>query len=101
MESDLMLLIFGLLLLPLGIVNLMGNISTVHRYNRRKVSQEDAPKYGRLMGIATLVISGSAILTAILQMIFPLDFSVILLTGAAAGVVLILVAQFKYNKGIF
>ena len=101
MESDLMLLIFGLLLLPLGIVNLMGNISTIHRYNRRKVSQEDAPKYGRLMGIATLIISGSAILTVILQMIFSLDFSVILLAGAAAGVVLILVAQFKYNKGIF
>jgi len=102
MESYIMLLIFGVLLIPLGVVNLMGNISTIHWYNRRKVRTEDIPKYGRLMGLATLIISGSIILTAILLMIFSAEvFYVITLAGAVAGVILILYAQFKYNKGIF
>ena len=102
MESYIMLLIFGILLIPLGVVNLMGNISTIHWYNRRKVRAEDVPKYGRLMGLATLIISGSIILTAILLLLFSAEiFYAITLGGTIAGVILILYAQFKYNKGIF
>ena len=102
MESHIMLLIFGILLIPLGIVNLMGNISTIHWYNRRTVRTEDVPKYGRLMGLATLIIGGSIILTSILLMIFSAEiFYGITVIGAVVGVILILYAQFKYNKGIF
>ena len=35
--GNLMLLIIGLLISVLGIVNIKGNISTIHSYNRRKV----------------------------------------------------------------
>ena len=41
------LLILGVLISVIGIVNIMGNISTIHSYNRRKVKEEDIPKYGR------------------------------------------------------
>ena len=52
------LLILGALLCVLGVVNLRGNISTIHSYNRRKVREEDVPKYGRAMGTGTLIIGG-------------------------------------------
>ena len=38
-------LILGLFISALGIINIMGNISTIHSYNRRKVKEEDVPKY--------------------------------------------------------
>ena len=43
--GNLMLLIIGIAISVLGIVNIKGNISTIHSYNRRKVSEEDVPKY--------------------------------------------------------
>lgn len=41
------LLILGIFISVIGIVNMTGNISTIHSYNRRKVKEEDVPKYGR------------------------------------------------------
>ena len=38
------LLILGIFIAIIGIVNIMGNISTTHSYNRRKVREEDVPK---------------------------------------------------------
>lgn len=37
----------------IGIVNITGNISTIHSYNRTNVKEEDIPKYGRIVGIGT------------------------------------------------
>ena len=45
--ENLMLLILGLFISAIGFVNIKGNISTVHSYNRRKVKEEDVPKYGK------------------------------------------------------
>ena len=55
------LLILGVLISVIGIVNIMGNISTIHSYNRRKVKEEDMPKYGRAVGTGTLIIGVSLI----------------------------------------
>ena len=41
--DNVLLLIFGLFLSVLGVVNIKGNISTIHSYNRRKVKEEDIP----------------------------------------------------------
>ena len=54
------------------------------------------------MGLGTSIIGISIVLTAILQMIFDME-SIFYLTaaGAAIGLVILIYAQFKYNKGIF
>ena len=57
------LLILGIFISTLGIVNIKGNISTMHSYNRRKVTEEDVPKYGRAVGTGTLVIGVSLVLS--------------------------------------
>ena len=48
------LLILGVFISVIGIVNIMGNISTIHSYNRRKVKEEDIPKYGRAVNRSQL-----------------------------------------------
>ena len=40
-----MLLILGVFISVMGIVNIKGNISTIHSYNRRKVKEEDMFNY--------------------------------------------------------
>ena len=41
------LLILGIFISVIGIVNMTGNISTIHSYNRRKVKEEDGDVYKR------------------------------------------------------
>ena len=44
------LLVMGILLSTLGIVNIRGNISTIHAWNRKRVKEADIPRYGRAIG---------------------------------------------------
>lgn len=100
--NNIPLIVLGAVISLLGCLNIMGNISSIHWYNRRKVREEDIPKYGRLMGSGTLVIGISLIVTGILQMIFNNEFIYyITVTGIVIGIVLIFWGQFKYNRGIF
>ena len=41
--ENIVLLILGVFISVMGIVNIKGNISTIHSYNRRKVKEEDIP----------------------------------------------------------
>lgn len=96
------MLIFGILIVCLGIMNFKGNISSIHWYNRRKVTKENEKKYGKYMGIGTIIIGSSLILNSILQMIFELEiFYCIIIIGVVVGLGFILYSQIKYNKGIF
>ncbi len=95
-------LIVGIILVVIGIINMTGNISTIHSYNRRKVTEEDAPKYGRAVGIGTLIIGASLIVDfvlVLLELLAVVPF--VLIPAIVVGVAFILYAQFKYNKGIF
>lgn len=97
-----LLLLLGATLIVTGIVNIRGNISTVHRYHRRRVSQADAPRYGKAMGLGTLIMGASGVATAVLQMIFDREAIFYLLAaGVAVGLAVMVYAQFKYNQGIF
>ena len=60
--DNVLLLIFGIFLSVLGILNIKGNISTIHSYNRRKVKEEDIPKYGKAVGTGTVIMGASLIL---------------------------------------
>lgn len=96
------LLILGIMLIVIGAVNLSGNISTIHAYNRRKVSETDAPKYGRAVGIGTLIIGVSFLADfALVKLGLPVVGAVVVLLADAVGIAFILYAQFKYNRGLF
>jgi hypothetical protein len=100
--SHIPMLILGLFCSILGVLNIKGNVSSIHWYNRRKVTEEDIPKYGRAVGCGTLIMGISFIATAILQMIFKSEsLYYIVAFGIVIGLAFILYGQFKYNRGIF
>lgn len=95
------MLILGVFISALGIVNIMGNISTIHAYNRRKVREEDVPKYGKAVGTGTLIIGTSFVVGFAVSFISELLMAIIILPAVIVGLGFILYGQFKYNHGIF
>lgn len=98
---DNMMLILGLIICVFGIINIRGNISTIHFYNRSKVAKEDEPKYGKVMGIGTLIIGAALIISYFLSYLSEKAAAYIVLPLVIIGVIFMLYAQFKYNKGLF
>lgn len=99
--EDIALLVLGILISIMGVVNCTGNISTIHSYNRRKVKEEDIPRYGKVMGIGSLIIGLALIVAYILEFTTNLPAELIILPAFIAGILVLLYGQFKYNKGIF
>ena len=102
------LLVVGILLSTLGIVNIRGNISTIHAWNRKRVKEADIPRYGRAIGAGTLVIgAGTLVIGAAFIISYLVTFwnaaviNYIMLPGLGIGLALILYAQLKYNHGMF
>ena len=96
------LLGIGTIISVLGVFNLRGNIGSIHWYNRRKVSKEDQLPYCRCVGLGTLLIGAAMIISGFLQALVSVEAgAVVILIGIIIGLVLILYAQFKYNRGIF
>ena len=99
--DNIAMLILGVFISALGIVNIMGNISTIHAYNRRKVREEDVPKYGKAVGTGTLIIGASFVVGFAVSFISELLMAIIILPAVIVGLGFILYGQFKYNHGIF
>jgi hypothetical protein len=95
------MLVLGILISVLGIVNIKGNISTIHSYNRRKVKEEDIPKYGKAVGTGMLIVGLSFIIGFIVSFWSEVVMAFIILPAVIVGIAFILYAQFRYNKGIF
>ena len=101
--------IVGVVLIILGCSQMKGNISTLHRYHRRNVSEENRIPFGRLTGMGSIIIGIAMILNGGLtcaagSLQLPLLATVgmaVLILGLIAGLVIIFHAIFKYNKGIF
>lgn len=109
MEAFITTTIVGAILIALGIMNMKGNISSLHWYHRYRVTENDRKPFGKLVGLGTLTIGVAIILFGILFWIYEtvmvelvLIFGAILLAaGIVVGLALSFYAMFKYNKGIF
>ncbi len=96
------MLIVGAILSVLGLVNISGNISTIHAYNRKRVKQEDIPKYGKAVGAGTLIVGVALIVCGVLTWLNYGNITIyVMIPGIVVGLAFILFGQFKYNKGIF
>lgn len=95
-------LVLGLFIIAIGLANIKGNISTIHWYNRRRITEENAPKYGRVIGTG-MVLVGAGLVVSFFVLTFWRETvaDVIGLTMGLAGFSVCLYGQFKYNKGIF
>ena len=102
LRDSLIQLGFGIICVLLGIFNMCGNIGTIHWYNRRKVKRENQKAYCMFVGLGTLIIGAAVIVAAIIQAIGSITASGLVIgVGFLIGIILILYAQFKYNRGLF
>ena len=99
----------GLLISILGMINMTGNISSLHWYHRKRVTEEDRKPFGKLVGLGNIIIGISMIVFGILFLIFEqtqLTALVIigvieLIVSIIVGMIISFYAMKKYNGGIF
>lgn len=109
MEAFITTGILGVILIALGVMNMKGNISSLHWYHRQRVTEEDRKPFGKLVGLGTLMIGVAMILFGILFWIYEITThvpyviigTVFLGVGIVVGLGLSFYAMIKYNKGIF
>ena len=99
----------GIVCIVLGVLHLLGNVSTIHAYHRKRVSPEDMPAFGRLVGIGSIVIGVGVIMMGVFTLlaqslgspIYETIGSGILIGALVIGLGISFFAMMKYNKGIF
>ena len=102
LRESLVQLGLGIICVMLGIFNMCGNIGTIHWYNRRKVTKENQKTYCMFVGLGTLIVGVAIIAGAVVQALGHIAASGLVIgVGVLIGLVFILYAQFKYNKGLF
>lgn len=102
-------LVVGILLAVLGIINMTGNISSLHRYHRHRVSEENKKPFGRLVGLGTLIVGVALMVFGGLMFVFEqtalqiilVIAPIILIAGVVVGLAISFYAMKKYNGGIF
>ena len=99
----------GAIIIILGIINMTGNISSLHWYHRQRVSEEDRLPFGRLVGLGTLIVGLSVLVfSGFLIASLLLDFEMlaaigsgVMITVMTVGIVITFYAIKKYNGKIF
>jgi len=101
--------ILGVLISALGIMNMKGNISSLHWYHRQRVSPDDVKPFGKKVGLGTLIIGVAIIIFGLFSLIAYLTESevytiigaALLIPAVVIGLGLSLYAIIEYNKGLF
>ena len=109
MTAYIMPIFLGVVCIIIGISNMRGNISSLHSYHTKRVSDEDRVPFGKTVGLGTIICGAGIIVFGIFNTIahytqistFTLIGSISLAVALIPGIALILYAMFKYNKGIF
>ena len=98
MLNNWLLLIAGIGTIIIGVINFTGDISTVRKIWRENVRKEDTVKFGRVIGIGTVVMGIALIVVMVLQIIYKVPFTAVLIPAAIIWVMSDIVAQVNYNK---
>ena len=100
-------IVVGVIVAVLGIINMTGNISSLHWYHRKNVTEENVKPFGRMVGLGTLIIGVAVALYGGVLALFAENEPVVLIStvlmfvGIIVGIVITFRAMFKYNGGIF
>ena len=109
MESPVITLLVGILFIVIGISNMRGNISSLHSYHRKRVSEEDRIPFGKRVGLGMIIIGSAIIIFSGLSAAtlytkndtFILVGTAIMIVSLIVGLIIAFRATIKYNKGIF
>ena len=109
MNEYLVPMILGIFIIVMGVANMKGNLSTIHWYHRKRVTEENQKPFGRLVGLGTVIIGAALVVYCLLCFIskqaqislIETLANVLLIVALAFGLGLSFYAMIKYNKGIF
>ena len=109
MIAQIPVLLLGILIAVMGVINMTGNINSLHSYHRHRVREEDRLPFGRMVGGGTLTVGAGVIAFSVLMMIYHATeietltwiATAVMLVCIIAGLVLSFWGMIKYNKGIF
>lgn len=109
MVAMIVTLALGMLLCVIGVINMTGNISSLHYYHRKRVREEDKKIFGKIVGIGTIIIGLAIAAFGILYHIYERTGiracvnagTAVIIGGCIVGLFLNFFAMIKYNKGIF
>lgn len=109
MEKMIITIALGIFCIVLGVINRTGNISSIHSYHRKRVSEENRLPFGKLVGLGTIIIGAALIVFGMFSFVAELLTTqwlmilgiILLIVGIVIGLVLNIYAMIKYNKGIF
>ena len=99
----------GTFLIIMGVLNIKGNVSMLHKYHTKRVAPEDIKPFGKLVGIGSIIAGDGLILKSLFSFRsqstcnHTLDAvgTALLIASLVIGIGLILFAMIKYNKGLF
>ena len=102
-------ILLGVVCIVIGILNVLGNVSMLHAYHRKRVSAEDLPAFARLIGIGTILCGVGILMMGILTTLAnALDAPIYETVGSGVLIAMLVVglgisffAMKKYNKGVF
>ena len=102
-------IIIGIVCILIGVSNRKGNISMLHSYHTKRVSEQDRLPFGKMVGLGMIIVGLAIILmgvfsfiaTALQQNAFFVVGNVVLAAGLVSGIGICFYAMIKYNKGIF
>ena len=101
MSETILSIAIGILVIVLGILHIKGNTRLLHSYHIKNVKEEDKVPFGRKIGAGATIIGCAIAISGIAEMFLPGIGNIIMIVGLIPGVILILYALLKYNKGIF
>ena len=109
MEGFIVSFIVGIICIVLGILNMSGNIKTLHSYHTSRVREEDKIPFGKAIGLGTIIcgvtICAHSVMSAIAlyapNEALTLSGTITLIAGLVIGLAICIYALIKYNKGIF
>ena len=109
MEQFFACILIGMILNVVGVVNMKGNLSTLHRYHRKRVSEENRLPFGRLVGLGTILCGCGVTVFGAMNFVaeqmqraaLSVVGTVLLIVSLVLGIGLNFYAMIKYNGGIF
>ena len=102
-------ILVGVLLIVLGIINMTGNISSLHSYHRARVTEENRKPFGKMVGLGNLLVGVGVVAFGIMMLlaeklsndVFVFIGMVIMFVFITVGLAISFKAMKKYNGGIF